>query len=101
LRVETYQGLQDRVRNMAADANARVGNIIILPATFTGSPRHMQQLYQDAMAIVRKYGKPDIFATFTCNPNWPEIVRELLPGQTSSDRPDLVARLFELKNAEY
>jgi hypothetical protein len=61
----------------------------------------MQQLYQDAMAIVQKYGKPDIFATFTCNPNWSEITRELLPGQTPSDRPDLIAHVFELTNAEH
>ena len=33
----------------------------------------MVQKYQDAMAIVRKYGKPDLFITFTCNPNWAEI----------------------------
>jgi hypothetical protein len=33
----------------------------------------------------------------TCNPEWPEIKRELLPGQTAYDRPDLVARVFQLK----
>lgn len=40
----------------------------------------MSSRYQDAMAIVREKGKPDLFVTFTCNPNWPEIVEELLPG---------------------
>ena len=35
---------------------------------------------------------------FTCNRNWPEITRELLPGQSSSDRYDIVDRMFELKN---
>ena len=57
----------------------------------------MQQSYQDAMAFVRKYGKPDLFVTFTCNPTWPEIVTNLLPGQTPSDRPDLVSSVFYLK----
>ena len=38
----------------------------VLPS-FTGSPRHMQQLYQDAMAIVRKHGRPDLFIIMTCN----------------------------------
>jgi len=33
----------------------------------------------------------------TANPNWPEIVRELLPGQTVADRPDLVSHVFYLK----
>ena len=28
---------------------------------------------------------------------WPEIQRELLPGQTADDRPDLVSRVFKLK----
>ncbi|XP_062230031.1 uncharacterized protein LOC133927587 [Phragmites australis] len=46
----------------------------------------------DAMALVQKYGKPDIFLTMTCNPNWEEVLRELEPGQTPQDRPDLVVR---------
>ncbi|CAB4474440.1 unnamed protein product [Rhizophagus irregularis] len=41
----------------------------------------MQQLYQDSMAIVREYEKPDLFITITCNPNWPKITNELLPNQ--------------------
>ena len=49
------------------------------------------------MAIVCRYGKPDLFITFTCNPKWPEIEDCLFPNQTSSDRPDIVARVFKLK----
>ncbi|WVZ76660.1 hypothetical protein U9M48_024616 [Paspalum notatum var. saurae] len=37
----------------------------------------MRRRYLDAMALVRKYGKSDIFLTMTCNPNWEEIKREL------------------------
>ena len=44
----------------------------------------MTQLYQDAMAIVRVKGPPDAFVTVTCNPNWIEITRELLPHQSIS-----------------
>ncbi|KAI4519460.1 hypothetical protein K525DRAFT_149751, partial [Schizophyllum commune Loenen D] len=33
----------------------------------------------------------------TANPKWPEVTRELLPGQTAFDRPDLIARVFKLK----
>ena len=43
------------------------------------------------------FRKVDIFLTMTTNPEWPEITQELLPGQTAYDRPDLVARVFELK----
>ncbi|XP_024995852.1 uncharacterized protein LOC112529002 [Cynara cardunculus var. scolymus] len=33
----------------------------------------------------------------TCNPKWPEILKEFLPGQTAQDRSDLVARVFRAK----
>ena len=57
----------------------------------------MHELYNDAMAIVRRYGKPDLFITFTCNPKWPEILDSLLSNQTPVDRPDLTARVFHQK----
>src|SRR6202007_1975753 len=57
----------------------------------------MQLLYQDSIAIIREFGKPDLFVTVTCNPKWPEIVDELLPNQQANDRPDLIARVFKLK----
>jgi hypothetical protein len=50
------------------------------------------------MSILQHYGKPSVFVTMTCSPKWPEIVNELLPGQTSTDRPDLCARVFKLKH---
>ena len=77
--------------------NGHVGKTVILPSTFIRSPWHMQQCYQDAMSIVGKTGKTDIFLTMTCNPNWKEIQENLLPGQEASDRPELVARVFHLK----
>ena len=55
----------------------------------------MHGRYMDAMALVRTYGKPDLFITMTCNPKWPEIVDNLLPGQSAEDRPDLCARVFK------
>ncbi|CAC5380511.1 unnamed protein product [Mytilus coruscus] len=71
--------------------------LFILPSSYIGSPRYMHQLYQDAMAIVRKFGKPDLFITFTCNPNWPEVKNSLNGTQTSADRSDLTTRVFHLK----
>ena len=53
----------------------------ILPATHTGSPRSMFEKYQNAMASVRVFGKPDYFVTFSCNPNWPEITENILPNK--------------------
>ncbi len=95
-RFPTALWLQDAVQRGDTDA-CNVGRAIVLPSSFLGGPRHMHQLYQDAMAIVRKLGKPDLFITITCNPKWREIQEQLLPGQAALDRPDLVDRVFKLK----
>ena len=97
LRRELYKGLKDAVH--AGDAQ-RAGKRIILPASFTGGPRFMAMHYHDAMAIVRKFGKPTFFITFTCNAQWCEIVSQLRQNQTASDRPDLTARVFRLKQQQ-
>jgi len=97
LRAELYQGLVDMVEHDFRLHPAQVGQRIILLASFRGYPRFMMQVYQDAMAIVRSKGIPDVFFTFTCNPNWQEIIAELEPNQTASNRPDLVARVFQMK----
>ena len=95
LRVDEYIHLKDA---MAIDGNTNnVGKLVILPSTFTGSPRHMHEYTQDAMTYVRNYGRPDLFVTFTCNPKWQEIEEGLLPGQVPSDRHDLLARVFRQK----
>ena len=60
-----------------------IGKQIILPSSFIGGPRHMHQLYQDSMSIIREFGKPDLFITFTCNPKWQEITSALLKDQTA------------------
>jgi hypothetical protein len=60
----------------------------------------MVQNYQDAMAIVRKFGTPDLFITFTCNPQWREIQESLFQNQMATDRPDLIARVFKMKLSE-
>ena len=95
IRAELYNGLQDAM--YSGDSTTNVGQRIILPSSFTGGPRQMHKLYQDGMAIVRVFGKPDLFITVTCNPNWPEIKEALLPGQTAQDRPELISRVFNMK----
>ena len=57
----------------------------------------MHERTQDAMCYVRKYSRPDLFITFTCNPNWTDITSNLFKNQTSQDRHDIVARVFHLK----
>ncbi|GFX49511.1 helitron_like_N domain-containing protein [Trichonephila clavipes] len=76
---------------------AEIGNHVILPSSYVGSPRHMQEYIQDALTFVREYGRPCLFITFTCNPKWPEITSLLLPGQNSIHRHDITARVFRQK----
>lgn len=97
LRADEYCGLMDFVAERATNTRLPAGRAIILPSSFQGSPRNMRERYNDAMSIVTKCGKPDIFCTFTCNPKWSEILENLPPGQTPAGRPDLVARVFHIK----
>ncbi|KAK8931277.1 hypothetical protein KSP39_PZI016605 [Platanthera zijinensis] len=81
----------------AVYCNTNVGQRVILPSSFVGSPRDMYQRYQDAMAVVQHYGRPDIFLTMTCNTSWQDITDALYVGQTPQDRPDVVSRIFHAK----
>jgi hypothetical protein len=47
----------------------KVDKRTVLSTSFIGGPRDMRRRYMDAMALVRKFGKRDIFLTMTCNPN--------------------------------
>lgn len=104
IRADLYQNLRDAVsahdHQRANGGDGRdalsVGTRVVLPASFSGGPRDMHKRYQDAMAVVRKKGKPSLFITMTCNPQWPEIV-DSLAGQKPEDRPDIVARVFKMK----
>lgn len=95
LRAEEYIHLRDAIANNAD--TAEIGNSVILPSSYVGSPRHMQEYIQDAMTFVREYGRPCLFITFTCNPKWQEITSLLLPGQNAIHRHDITARVFKQK----
>ena len=88
IRAQTYEALDPQSE----------GKKIVLPSTFIGSPRFFQKLFQNSLAIVRHFGKPTFFLTMTTNADWPEIKNNLSPGQTPNDRPDLVARVFNVKS---
>ncbi|CEM06285.1 unnamed protein product [Vitrella brassicaformis CCMP3155] len=104
LRQDLYAGVQDAVSQAdEAPTDSRHIGRAILPSSFIGGPRHIHSLYQDAMAIVQHHGKPSLFITFTCNPEWDEIQQALLPEQGHfrkqrwEDRPDIVTRVFRIK----
>lgn len=98
--LDSYRNVEDAM-GLGDNDMQSLGRRYILPSGFEGSPRHMHKLYQDAISIVRRFGKPHLFITFTCNPAWPEIQDNLIPPQTAPDRPDLTARMFRLKMKEF
>ena len=72
IRADLYKGVQDALISEDVDATS-LGKRFILPSSYTGGPRFMAKQYQDSMAIVRYFGKPSLFITFTANPRWEEI----------------------------
>jgi hypothetical protein len=84
---------------LSSGVNAsEIGKVVVrLPSGFVGSARYYQQLYYDAMALPRRFGKPDLFITLTCNPKWSEITEALPHSSHWSHHPDIVARVFMLK----
>ncbi|CAN0837890.1 ATP-dependent DNA helicase PIF1 [Linum grandiflorum] len=97
LRSDLYNGLADALHRVDLTA-CNIGRTIN-PSSFTGSIRYMQQLYQDAMAVCGHYKNPDLFITFTCNAQWPEIVNAFKDdvGTHGEDKPMIVARVFRMR----
>lgn len=97
LRADNVKNLKNAIDRGDTDG-VSTGNRVVLPASFTGGHSYMRENYQDAMAICRWYGYPDLFITFTCNPKWPEITRFVKKkGLRPEDRPDIVCRVFKIK----
>ncbi|TFK65829.1 hypothetical protein BDN72DRAFT_800757, partial [Pluteus cervinus] len=69
LRAALYSGLEDALSH--SDGTIELGELgtrYVLPSTYIGGARHMQQRFQDAMAIARYFKKVDLFITITANP---------------------------------
>ena len=100
LRVEQYSGLQDsltltsKATEVPGSEKVKIGQMIVLPATFTSSPRYMYSHYLDALAIAREFTKFTLFITMTGNPKWSAVQENLLEGQQPFDRPDVMNRVF-------
>jgi uncharacterized protein (DUF2164 family) len=94
-----YQGLVDSL-NASEGRSEAIGKWTVMPSSFIGGQRDMRRRYMDAMALVRRFGKLDIFLTMTCNPKWDEITCELYPGQTPQDHLDLIDQVFRAKLEE-
>ena len=101
LRVDQYTGLQDALaevrgkkKDLEIPEEVKVGQMIILPASFTSSPRYMHSHYLDALAIAREFRKFTLFITMTGNPQWSAVQCNLFEGQKAYDRPDIMNRVF-------
>lgn len=95
IRADLYQNLEDALDN--DEDLAQSGRRVILPSSFTGSPRNLHQRFLDVMAMTHQFGPPHLFITMTANPNWDEVQEALKPGQSPRDRADIINRIFQMK----
>jgi hypothetical protein len=101
LRVGKYNTLNESI-STPSTSNGKKGKRVVLPSSFVGGQRYMDALYFDGMAISAAVGFPDLFITFTCNPNWPEIQNLLQKDNLKpTDRPNIVSRIFKAKFDEF
>ena len=49
------------------------------------------------MALVRHFGKPTLFVTFTANPRWGDIKNNITANLEATDRPDRIVKTFYRK----
>ncbi|XP_057455107.1 uncharacterized protein LOC130746488 isoform X2 [Lotus japonicus] len=96
-RSDILSGLEDAIYRGDIEPSS-AGQRIILPSSFTGGTRYMFNNCQDAMAICKRFGYPDLFITMTCNTAWDEIRNFLsVRGQRPDERPDILSRVFKMK----
>lgn len=85
------------IRQSLKSSSDQSSHVAELPASFIGSRRWASEQTADSLALARTYGKPSFFITMTFNPQWPEVKRCLRPGQSCSDQPVLMNRIFNLR----
>ncbi|GJV23191.1 DNA helicase [Tanacetum coccineum] len=102
IRNEYLSGIYDAINRGDTDGSDCEGRLI-LPQSFISGPRYMYSHYLDALAICRVHGNPSFFITFTCNVKWLEITEYMVdfPLLTTTDRADIVDRVFEIKVQQF
>lgn len=79
LHAEDYIHLRDVIVSNAD--NAEIGNSIILPSSYIGSPRHIQEYIQDAWMLWLTCANTADRVYLLYNPKWLEITYLILPGR--------------------
>jgi hypothetical protein len=102
LHSESVQGIADAIDKGMTNADS-VGSRVVVPPSFTSGRWYYVMNYQDAMAICRVYGPPNLFVTFTCNMKWKEVSDALHfeTGQQPCDCSEIVVRVFYMKVEEF
>ncbi|KAI3448716.1 hypothetical protein Pfo_005381 [Paulownia fortunei] len=72
-----YDCLQHTLLFPLENRGSEVGKRIVLHVSFSGNPRDMHHKYLDALALVQRFGKSDLFIIMTCNLEWKEIQEKL------------------------
>lgn len=60
-----------------------------------------QRAYADAMALIREFGAPHLFVTFTMDHDNPDLKQMLYHKQHSASRPEIVAQVFNDRLYEF
>lgn len=98
LQVCQMDSLKKFVAETAENMGKQPGRIVLLPKGAHKSEKSMFNKYMDSISISLAHGSPTFFLTFTTNPNWPEIRRELenrcLNASDYALAPDVVVRAF-------
>ncbi|XP_052116477.1 uncharacterized protein LOC110279984 [Arachis duranensis] len=89
IRGKFLQGIEEAMHRGDVDASS-IGTRVILPSSFTGGKHYMFNNCQDAIAICKHFGYPDLFMTITCNPSWLEFHRYTACDKIPiADRPNI------------
>ena len=67
-------GIDNETNDNSDDEDDKSRTKTFLSQSMHGSRRHLRSLAKNALALVSEYGRPSLFITLTCNPNWPEIL---------------------------
>jgi hypothetical protein len=91
-----YSGLEDAVGHGENDVDlADLGHRVILPSSYTGGPRYMNQRFQDAIALARYYHGFDLFLTF----NDHTLDSETQRTESQSDEESRVANTLDVSTS--
>ena len=90
---------QDFMLDDSEDDNEDLNNDCTnLLASFTGSLKYFANRTANALVLSHQHRKPDFLIMARCNPNWPELLEQLQPGQSATEVPHITVCIFKVSN---